>query len=250
MDAMSSDDALLDTPSMKRTLPLVPGVVGLALLAACGGGGDEASSLPAECTTNSPVQITSPGADELNGEFTPTDTLIIPGKIVPGVELFEKTDEELKALEADAIGTAYRAIIADFPIEDNQISEGFNSFVSLPESGGTYMYISLYPKQGGAWTTGDVLSATSPSPYLADVDSSLGAHISMSLESQYVESYFLTVSNDYEGSVTVLAADEKNLCLSIDYTAPVFGSDGTDLFNITGVISGKIEPFITGDLAS
>ena len=234
---------------MKRTLPLISGILGLSLLAACGGGGDGGSSLPAEGKTNAPVQITSPGADGLNGEFTPTDTLIVPGKIVPGVELFGKTDDELKALEADAIGTAYRAIIADFPIADNQISQGFNSFVSLPESGGTYMYISLYPKEGGVWTAGDVLSATSPSPYLAEVDSSLGAHISMSLESQYADSYFLTVSTDYEGSVTVLAADDKNLCLSIDYTAPVFGSNGADLFNITGVISGKIESFITGDLA-
>lgn len=234
---------------MNRSIPLISGIFGLCFLAACGGGGDGESSLPAECTTNSPVQITSPGADGLNGEFTPTDTLIIPGKIVPGVELFGKSDDELKALEAEAIGTAYRAVIADFPIEDNQLLRGFNSFVSLPESGGTYMYISLFPKEGGEWTAGDVLSMTSPSPYLADVDSSLGAHISMSLESQYADGYFLTVSSDYEGSVTVLAADDKNLCLSIDYTAPVFGSNGADLFNITGVISGKLESFITGDLA-
>lgn len=235
---------------MKRSLTVITGFIGLSVVAACGGGGgDGGASLPAECSTNSPVQITSPGIDELNGEFTPTDTVIIPGKLVPGVDLFGKTDEELKALEADAIGTAYRAIIADFPIAEAQISGGFNSGVFLPEDGGTYFYLSLFPNESGTWTAGDVLSATSPAPYLAEVGSSLGAHISMSLESQYVESYFLTVSTDYEGSVTVLAADEKNLCLSIDYTAPVFGSEGADLFNITGVISGEIESFKPGDLA-
>jgi hypothetical protein len=233
---------------MKHPVTATIGIIGLCVIAACGGGGDGGSSLPAECSENAAVQITSPGIDGLNGEFSPTDTKIVPGKIVPGVELFSKTDEELKALEADAIGTAYRVIIADFPIDDAQIDGGFNSGVFLPEGGGTYFFLSLFPNESGTWTAGDVLSATSPAPYLAEVGSSLGAHISMSLESEFVESYFLTVSTDYEGSVTVLAADEKNLCVSIDYTAAVFGSEGSDLFNITGVISGKVESFKTGDL--
>jgi hypothetical protein len=235
---------------MKRSisLSLVVGTICLPLLTACGGGGG-GSSLPAECKTNSPLQITSPGIDELNGEFTPTDTVIYQGKMVPGAELFGKTPEELKALEAESIGTAYRAIVADFPIKDAQIIGGFNSGVYLPEEGGTYFYLSLFPNESGTWTAGDVLSATSPDPYLTEVGSSLGAHISMSLQTQYVESYFLTVSTDYEGSVTVLAADDKNLCLSIDYSAPVFGSNGADIFNLSGVISGKVEDFIDGDLA-
>lgn len=250
MHAMTTLVDLLRISSMKHSLPLsaLVGTIGLSLLTACGGGGD-GSSLPAECTTNSPLQISSPGIDELNGDFTPTDTVIFQGKMVPGAELFQKTPDELKALEADSIGTAYRAIVADFPIKDAQIIGGFNSGVILPEGSGTYFYLSLFPNESGTWTAGDVLSTTSPDPYLAEVGSSLGAHISMSLETQYVESYFLAVSTDYEGSVTVLAADEKNLCLSIDYSAPVFGSNGADIFNLSGVISGKVEDFIVGDIA-
>lgn len=247
---MGSDDALLDTPSMKRKLSLISGILGLSFLAACGGGGG-GSSAPAECKTNAPLQITSPGLDALNGEFTPTDTVIYQGKIVPGVDLFGKTPEELKALEADSIGTAYRAIVADFPIIENQIMGGFNSGVFPPETGGTHLYFSFFPNEGDSWSAGDVLSVTSPSSYLSDIGSSGGANVSLYLGTTLDDSYLLGgVTSEYAGSATVLAVDDENLCLSIDYTIPVLGADGAEKFNVTGVINGKVESFIDGDLAS
>lgn len=250
LHATISVGVVLDTSSMNRIAPIAAGILGLSLLAACGGGGG-GSSLPDECKTNSPLQITSPGLDALTGEFTPTDTLIVPGKIVPGVDMFGKTPEELTALEADSIGTAYRAIVADFPIKENQIAGGFNSGVFEPETGGTHLYFSLFPNEGGTWTAGDVLSVTSPSPYLAEVASSGNANVSLYLGTTLADSYLLGgVTSDYSGSATVLAADDKNLCISIDYTIPVLGSDTTEKFNVTGVISGKIEEYVPGDLAS
>lgn len=51
--------------------------------------------------------------------------------------------EELAAHESEAIGTALRVIVADFPIEENQILGGFNSRVFAPESGGTHLCVSI-----------------------------------------------------------------------------------------------------------
>jgi hypothetical protein len=236
---------------MKRTLPLltgIVGVVGLSFLSACGGGGG--SSLPAECKKNSPLQISSPGLPALDGEFTPTDTVIFPGKIVPGAEIFGKTPEELEALESEAIGTAFRVIVADFPIKENQIMGGFNSGVISPETGGTNLYFSVYPIRPGEMQVGDVIGATESSPYLADVSSSVGANLSMYVDTTLDENYFLGGATDqYAGGVTVLAFDEKNLCLSVDYTIPELSSDSGALFTVKGVISGSIEKYASGDIA-
>lgn len=233
---------------MKRTLTIVTTVASMSLLAACGGGGG-GSSLPDECKKNSPLQITSPGLDALNGEFTPSDTTIFQAKIVPGAELFEATPEELEEIESQSIGTAFSVIVADFPIKENQIIGGFNSGVFNPEEGGTNMVLTLFPVEAGSWKVGDYLSWDARSPYLEGVGRSMGVNVLLYLDTTLDEDYFLGgATEDYSGGVTVLAVDEKNLCVAIDYTTPVLSnSDG--VFNVKGVISGKIEDYISGDVA-
>lgn len=232
---------------MKRTLLITISVASMSLLAACGGGGG--SSLPKECKKNSPLQISSPGLDALNGEFTPKDTTIFQAKIVPGAELFEATPEELTEIESQSIGTAFSVIVADFPVKENQIIGGFNSGVFNPEEGGTNMVLTLFPLEAGTWKVGDYLSWDARSPYLENVGRSMGVNVLLYLDTSLNDDYFLGgATEDYSGGVTVLAVDEKNLCVAIDYTTPVL-SDSGDVFNVKGVISGKIEDYISGDVA-
>lgn len=232
---------------MKRTLLITISVASMSLLAACGGGGG--SSLPEECKKNSPLQISSPGLDALNGEFTPKDTTIFQAKIVPGAELFEATPEELTEIESQSIGTAFSVIVADFPVKENQIIGGFNSGVFNPEEGGTNMVLTLFPLEAGTWKVGDYLSWDARSPYLENVGRSMGVNVLLYLDTSLNDDYFLGgATEDYSGGVTVLAVDEKNLCVAIDYTTPVL-SDSGDVFNVKGVISGKIEDYISGDVA-
>lgn len=232
---------------MKRAALALTGIVGLSVLAACGGGGG--SSLPAECKKNAPLQITSPGLDALNGEFTPKDTTIFQAKIVPGAELFEATPEELEEIESQSIGTAYAVIVADFPVKENQILGGFNSGVFPPEEGGTYMAFTLFPLDVAAWKVGDYLSWDSRSSYLEGVGRSLGVNSTLYLSSSLDDSYFLGGPNDSTpGGIKVLAVDDKNLCLEVDYSSALLSSSG-DVFNVKGVISGKIEDYISGDVA-
>ena len=230
---------------MKRTLLVTVSVASMSLLAACGGGGG--SSLPDECKTNSPLQITSPGYEAVEGEFTPTDTVIYQGKIVPGAKI-DFSSEKMKEIEAESIGTAFRVIVADFPIKENQILESFNSGVFEPEDGGTYLDISLFPNESGEWQVGDVIDVQNPAPYVDDLEWSLGESLSVYLGTTLTERLLFGGSESaFVGSATVLAVDEKNLCFSIDYTAPIYTSE--ELFNVKGVISGKIEDYISGDIA-
>ena len=233
---------------MKRTLLVTVSVASMSLLTACGGGGG-GSSLPDECKKNSPLQITSPGLDALNGEFTPKDTTIFQAKIVPGAELFEATPEELAEIESQSIGTAYAVVVADFPVKENQIIGGFNSGVFPPEEGGTYLAFTLFPLDPTAWKVGDYLSWDATSSYLQDVGRSLGSNSTLYLSTSLDDSYYLGGPNDgTPGGIKVLAVDDENLCLEVDYSSALL-SDSGEVFNVKGVISGKIEDYISGDIA-
>jgi hypothetical protein len=217
----------------------------LALVAAaCGGGDDAASDLPAGCDNSSPLQVSFDGVLELSSEFTAVGGVALPFALIPGEEsLVDLSDEELAAAVelSDLVG--YAIAVTDFPYGVDDAGSFYSLFSSptLPEEGGTVIMLTVIPPNVPL-ASGSVVEVGTPLAYEDQMQSTLVSTSVFFTTNRVEDVPFLGgAPTDFTGTVEVLAIADGTICVSWSTSSPVFSGDELGFATVSGVVSAPLQ---------